>query len=175
VGLLLRSAEAQLGASVGSELGQTLGKALQELEAGLGELRTLARGLHPEILTDQGLMAALGALARRSAVPVKLRVAPLGVLPAGVETAAYFVVAEALTNVVKHAAASQVQVAIERSGATLLIEVADDGRGGATVSPGGGLGGLSDRVAALGGRLRLESSLRAGTLLQAELPCGESS
>ena len=172
VGSILRSARALLDPAAEPELARTVEQAIEELDEGVAELRSLARGLHPAILTDEGLVAALGALASRLPVPVRLRADSAGALPPEVETAAYFVVSEALTNVVKHARASQVQVAVERRGGRLLVEVSDDGNGGATVETGSGLRGLSDRVAALGGRLQLYSPLRGGTLLRAELPLG---
>ena len=175
VGSILRSARAQLGPAAEPELARTLEQAVEELDEGIDELRSLARGLHPAILTDEGLVAALGALASRSPVAVRLRADSIGALPTGVESAAYFVVAEALTNVVKHARASQAQVTVQRHGAGLLVEVSDDGSGGATVETGSGLRGLSDRVAALGGRLQLYSPVPGGTLLRVELPLGGNS
>jgi signal transduction histidine kinase len=114
----------------------------------------------------------LEALASRSQVPVKLECATIGRLDSSVESAAYFVVSEALTNVMKHADASRAQVTLEPRDASLVLEVRDDGRGGATIDAGGGLRGLSDRVAALGGRLRLESPSGRGTVVCVELPCG---
>jgi signal transduction histidine kinase len=172
VGSILRSTRALVNPAAEPELARTLEFAVEELDEGMGELRSLARGLHPSILTDEGLVAALGALASRSPVAVRLRADSIGALPARVESAAYFVVAEALTNVVKHARASQAQVTVERRAAGLMVEVSDDGSGGATVEAGSGLRGLSDRVAALGGRLQLYSPVPGGTLLRVELPLG---
>jgi len=172
VGSILRSARALLDAAAERELAQTLEQAIEELDEGVDELRSLARGLHPAILTDEGLVAALGALASRSPVAVRLRADSIVALPSGVESAAYFVVAEALTNVVKHARASQAQVTVQRHGAGLLVEVSDDGSGGATLEAGSGLRGLSDRVEALGGSLQLHSPVPGGTLLRVELPLG---
>ncbi len=169
----LRAARAGLGPAVKPDLARTLEQAIEELDEGVDELRLLARGLHPAILTDEGLVAALGAVASRSGVAVRLRADSLGALPPAVESAAYFVVSEALTNVVKHAHASQAHVSLERRAGSVLVEVSDDGRGGATFEHGTGLRGLSDRVAALGGRLRLDSPVRGGTLLRAELPFGD--
>ncbi len=174
VGSILRSARAGLDAAVKPGLVRTLEQAIEELDDGVDELRSLARGLHPAILTDEGLVAALGALASRSGVAVRLRADSLGALPPAVESAAYFVVSEALTNVVKHAHASQAQVTVDRRDGGVLVEVSDDGTGGATLEAGTGLRGLSDRVAALGGRLRLISPVRGGTLLRAELPLTDS-
>jgi len=172
VGLMLRSAQARLGPAADPTLKRTLQQAVEELQAGLGELRALARGLHPTILTDEGLIPALRALASRSPVPVKLAAPTLGRLPGPVETAAYFVVSEALTNVVKHADATAAQVTLEHTDGTLTVTVTDDGAGGANLGAGSGLRGLADRAAALDGRLELRSAARHGTSLRIELPCG---
>ncbi|HYB47786.1 MAG TPA: histidine kinase, partial [Streptosporangiaceae bacterium] len=172
VGLMLRSAQARLGPAADPALQRVLEQSVEELHAGLGELRTLARGLHPAILTDEGLVPALRALADRSPVPVTLAAAALGRLPGPVETAAYFVVSEALANVVKHAGATAAQVTLEQADGTLTVMITDDGAGGAVVGAGSGLRGLADRVAALDGRLELHSPARHGTRLRAELPCG---
>ena len=170
VASILRSACAKVDPVAEPELARTLGHALDELEAGTGELGTLARGLHPAVLTDEGLVAALGALTSRSPVPVSFRADSLGALPSAIEAAAYFVVAEALTNVVKHAAASHAQVRVRRHADGVQVEVSDDGIGGASIETGSGLRGLSDRVAALGGSLRMISPPQTGTLLRVELP-----
>ena len=172
VEMTLRAAMRRLGRSADPELSRTLAQAVAELNAGAAELRSLARGLHPALLTERGLMPALRALASRSQVPVMLRDATIGRLDPSVESAAYFVVSEALTNVMKHANASRVDLTVERDGMSLVLEVSDDGSGGATIDTGGGLRGLSDRVAALDGRLRVESPSGHGTLVRVELPCG---
>ena len=171
LGLILRSAQAQLDAGADPALQRALDEAIAELKAGLSELRALARGLHPTLLTDEGLLPAVRALSGRSRVPVKLLGPPLGRLPRAVETAAYFVVAEALTNVAKHAATASVLVTVEFADGTLIVEVTDDGSGGATIDAGSGLRGLSDRIAALDGRVQLDSPIGRGTRLRAELPC----
>ena len=147
-----------------------LRRAEAELSGALEELRELARGIHPAILTDQGLVAALEMLAGRASVPVELCAALDGRLPAPVEAAAYYIVSEALTNASKHAAAEHVRVDVRQVDGEALVEVADDGVGGADRSGGSGLRGLGDRVDALGGRLELESPAGAGTLLRARLP-----
>jgi signal transduction histidine kinase len=172
VGLMLRSAQARLGPAADPALAHVLQQAVEELRAGLGELRALARGLHPAILSDEGLVPALRALTSRSPVPVKLTASPVGRLPGPVETTAYFVVSEALTNVIKHADASAVQVTIEQANGRLIVTVTDDGAGGAEAGAGSGLRGLGDRVAALDGGLELRSPAGQGTCLRAELPCG---
>jgi PAS domain S-box-containing protein len=172
VEMTLRAAMNQLGRSADPELSRTLAQAVEELSAGAAELRSLARGLHPAVLTDHGLMPALEALASRSQVPVTIRPATIGRLDPSVESAAYFVVSEALTNVMKHAHASRVDLMVERVGSTLVLEVSDDGRGEAMIEAGGGLRGLSDRAAALDGQLRVESPPGRGTRVRVELPCG---
>jgi signal transduction histidine kinase len=144
--------------------------AQEELARALEELRELARGIHPAVLSDRGLRPALEALAGRSPVPVELTGTPRERLPAAVEAAAYFVVAEALTNVVKYANASQARVCVSRSNGHAVVEVADDGVGGADPDRGSGLRGLADRVSALDGTLELTSPEGAGTLLRAEIP-----
>ncbi len=172
VGLILRTAQAKPGALTDPELARVLAQGIEELKAGLAELRALARGLHPAILSEEGLLPAVRALTSRSPVPVELLAPALERLPGPVETAAYFVVSEALTNVVKHANASGAQVTVERDDSVLIVEVADDGSGGAAIAAGSGLRGLSDRVAALDGRLALDSPTRGGTRVRCELPCG---
>ena len=147
-----------------------LAGAQEELQLALAELRELARGIHPAVLSDRGLKAALEALAGRSPVPVDLAGLPAERLPPAVEAAAYFVVAEALTNVVKYANASQARISVERANGHAVVEVSDDGIGGADPTRGSGLRGLADRVAALDGNLSLRSPEGAGTLLRAEIP-----
>src|SRR4051794_11147475 len=144
---------------------------LTELRAGLAELRDLAHGLHPAVLTDRGLADALNGLAYRAGVPVDLHVQlPAGRLPAPIEAAAYFTVCEALTNVTKYARATRAWVTVERRDGRLEIEVGDDGVGGASLDSGSGLQGLRDRVAAVNGTLLLDSRPAAGTVLRARLP-----
>jgi len=147
-----------------------LAGAQDELGRALEELRELARGIHPAVLSDRGLKAALEALAGRSPVPVDLDGTPPDQLPPSVEAAAYFVVAEALTNVVKYAHASQARVSVSRSNGHAIVEIADDGVGGADPDRGSGLRGLADRISALDGTLELSSPEGAGTLLRAEIP-----
>jgi signal transduction histidine kinase len=143
----------------------------QELQRAIAELRNLARGIHPAVLTDRGLDAALSALVARSPVPVRLDVELSRRLPASVEATAYFIVAEALTNAVRHAGASRVDVRVRLVGDRLRVEVADDGHGGAEQRPGGGLAGLADRASSLEGSLQVSSPAGGPTLLVAELPC----
>src|SRR5215217_5483038 len=143
----------------------------EELSKSLEELRELARGIHPSVL-NHGLKAALGSLAARASVPTTVAYEPSGRLPEQVELAAYFVACEALANVAKYAHASTASVRISRRNGVALVEIADDGVGGAHESAGSGLQGLADRVAALDGTLRILSPPGAGTVVKAELPCG---
>jgi PAS domain S-box-containing protein len=152
------------------ELRTMLDGAGDELALALEELRELARGLHPAILSDHGLPAAVEALAQRAPLPVEVAVALDNRLPKAVEAAAYYVVAEALTNVAKYAQATQAQVRVHRNDGRALVEVADDGVGGADERGGSGLRGLVDRVEALGGKLSVSSPVGAGTTVRAELP-----
>jgi signal transduction histidine kinase len=146
-----------------------LASAREELTHALGELRELARGIHPAILTDRGLEPAIEALVGRTPLPVEVEVCG-GRLPAAVEAASYYVVAEALTNVAKYAGASSARVRIGRENGRVVIEVADDGSGGADPTQGSGLRGLADRVAALDGTLSIESPDGGGTSVRAEIP-----
>jgi len=140
------------------------------VEQALRELRDLARGVHPPVLADRGLGSAVSSLAHASAIPVVVHEDVPDRPPAVVETAAYFVVAEAMANAAKHAAATQITVQIAREGTRLVVEVADDGRGGADLG-GSGLVGLRRRVEALDGTLVVTSPSGGGTVLRAELPC----
>jgi signal transduction histidine kinase len=148
-----------------------LGGAHQELQRAVAELRNLARGIHPAVLTDRGLDAALSALAARSPLPVRLDVQLPQRPPASVEATAYFIVAEALTNAARYARASTIDVLVRLDGDTLRIEVADDGVGGAEERPGGGLAGLADRASSVEGSLRVTSPTGGPTIVAAELPC----
>jgi signal transduction histidine kinase len=148
-----------------------LGEAEHELARALDELRELARGIHPAVLTDRGLSAAPPPPAERAPIPVALAQVPDGRLPDPIEAAIYYLVAEAITNVAKYAHATEASVAVERSNGIATVVVSDDGVGGAEPGPGSGLVGLTDRVEALGGRLHLESPPGRGTRLSAEIPC----
>jgi PAS domain S-box-containing protein len=143
-----------------------------ELARALDELRELARGLHPAVLTDHGLRAAVEMLAGRAPVPVEIADMPDERLPESVEAAAYYLIAEALTNVTKYAHASTVRVRVAASDGSVFVEVSDDGVGGADPTGGSGLRGLADRVEALGGSLDVVSPAGAGTSLRAEIPVG---
>ena len=148
----------------------TLADAREELAIALDELRELARGLHPAVLVDHGLGAAIDLLAGRAPVAVELAEIPDERLPEPVEAAAYYLIAEALTNVAKYARASKVRIRIAAAGARIIVEVSDDGVGGADPVNGSGLRGLADRVEALGGSLQVVSPAGGGTSLRAEIP-----
>jgi signal transduction histidine kinase len=150
-------------------LGPHLDEAVAQGGSAIADLRTIAAGLRPPRL-DDGLAAALGDLARSSPVPVSVRVDAED-LPAPLEVAAYYTVCEALTNAIKHASASHVEVEAVRRDGRLRVRVRDDGAGGAVARGGSGLAGISDRVGAHGGRLLIDSPPGGGTLLEAELPC----
>jgi signal transduction histidine kinase len=166
--LLLRAARSRAGDG-DPALAELLDRSQEELQTSLAELRELARGIHPAVLTDRGLEPALAALTSRAPLPVTLDVAG-DRLPGPVESAAYFVVSEALTNVAKYARASHATVAVRRLNGSVTVEVTDDGVGGADATGGSGLRGLADRIAALDGTLRLESPAGHGTRLHAEIP-----
>lgn len=148
-----------------------LREAREALALALAELRELTQGIRPAILVERGLAAALDDLSRRAALPVQLGVSIAGRLPEQVEGAAYFVASEALANAAKHSHASEVRLAALREDRVLVLEVADDGIGGAAAGGGSGLRGLADRVEALGGRLTVSSPPGRGTTLRAEIPC----
>ena len=167
--VMLSLAESRL-ASGDDGVSDIVAQARTELSVALEELRELARGIHPAILTDRGLGPALEALAARTPIPVSLDVADTA-LPAVVEAAAYFVVAEALTNVVKYAGASAASVEVVVDEESVSVSVRDDGVGGADPTRGSGLRGLADRLASLDGRLVVESDPGRGTCVRAEIPC----
>ena len=171
LGINLRLAR-DLVTSDTQEAAALLDASLEELNQATRELRELARGIHPAVLTDRGLDAALNGLAGRSPVPVELVQTLDERLPSSVESAVYFVVAEALTNVARYAQAQTVRVTVVRSNGHVDVQVSDDGVGGADPAHGSGLRGLSDRVAALDGRLELTSADGDGTTVKATIPCG---
>ncbi len=150
---------------------QLLEDASRELENALADLRELARGIHPAVLSERGLDAALGALVNRAPLPVELASTTDGQLPDNVQAAAYFVVAEAITNVAKYAQASHAAVSVQHHDGQVVVEVSDDGVGGADPDKGSGLRGLADRVAALNGRLDVRSEPGLGTRVRAIIPC----
>jgi signal transduction histidine kinase len=167
--LLLRAARRRVGTD--DELATMLDQAQEELRTSLAELRELARGIHPAVLTERGLEPALQSLAARAPVPVTVEADGDERLSGPVESAAYFVASEALANVAKYAQATQATVTVERSNGHVVVEVTDDGVGGADAAQGSGLRGLEDRLAALDGTLSLESPAGRGTRLRAQIPC----
>lgn len=170
VGMSLQLARMKAGAG-SAEVPELIDEAIADLSAATAELRELARGIHPAVLTNLGLGAAVKALVARSPTPVKLGVAGGERLPPAVEAAAYFVIAEALTNVSRYAQAARAEVHVVRSDGHVRIEVIDHGRGGADAARGSGLRGLADRVAALDGELRVTSPVGVGTTVSAWIPC----
>jgi signal transduction histidine kinase len=168
--LSLRLARGKLDEDPGATA-ELLEEAMGELDEATAELRELARGIHPAVLSDRGLPAALEALAGRAPVVVEVLETPAEALPAPVEAAAYYVVAEALTNVAKYADAERAEVRVTRDNGRVLVQVTDDGVGGADPAGGSGLRGLADRLAALDGRLEVDSPRGAGTTIRAQIPC----
>jgi signal transduction histidine kinase len=171
LGINLRLARDRIGRDPQDAV-ELLDTSLRELNEATSELRELARGIHPAVLTDRGLEAALKGLAGRSPVPVEVVETPNDRLPSSVESAVYFVVAEALTNVARYANARAATVSVVCRNGQVEVQVSDDGVGGADPEQGSGLRGLSDRVAALDGRLELTSAHGEGTTLKAMIPCG---
>ncbi|HEY6709364.1 MAG TPA: histidine kinase [Actinomycetota bacterium] len=176
----LGMARASLGDDVPEPLRQVIEQAHDEATEALAELRQLVRGLHPAVLDDRGLDAALSGIAANAPLPVRLRVDAGARCAPAIEAVAYFVVSEALTNVAKHAGATRAEVTVDRSGDRLRVVVADDGRGGATLEGAGaaangggtGLRGLAQRAAAVDGTLAVDSPPGGPTRITVELPCG---
>jgi signal transduction histidine kinase len=161
--------EQELGAD--GAAGRRLALARREIATSLGELREVARGIHPAVVSGHGLAVALEQLTARAPVRVHLRVIVDERLPESIEVAAYYLVSESLANVAKHACASAASVEVSRANGQVVVEIIDDGVGGADSEDGSGLRGLADRVEALGGRLRVWSPTGGGTRVQAEMPC----
>ena len=168
--LALRGAQVGLNGRLAEEVRAALAEVGREIDAGLSELRDLARGIHPTLLTDRGLAPALRALAARTPLPVEVDELPAARLSAQVEAAAYYVASEALTNAAKHAGATRARLSAQASVSELVISISDDGRGGATPARGGGLAGLIDRVEALDGSLEVASPAGGGTTVRATFP-----
>ena len=167
--LALGMAEADIaGQKSGREL---IDEASREVQAGLAELRNLARGLQPPLLAEAGILAAISDLADRAPIPTTVIAGRVRRYTPGLEAAMYFVVAEALTNAAKHSGAGAIEVRIAEAEGWLRLEVSDDGSGGADPSGGSGLVGLQDRVAAVGGRMMVESPRGQGTVVKADFPC----
>ena len=168
--LTLRMAREKLGPDAG-EAGRLLDRSRQELDEAMAEIRELARGIHPTVLSTRGLGAAVAALAHRAPLPVEVDEMLAQELSEQVELAAYFVVSEALTNVAKHASATHASVTLTSGDGRLAVEVSDDGVGGADIALGTGLRGLGDRLAAINGQLDIDSKPGHGTTLRASIPC----
>ena len=166
--LTLGVIEAKLGAD--SEIAELVREARQEAQAAVSELRELARGIHPAVLSDRGLGPALEALAARAPVPVEVRGVPDEHLPRPVEAAVYFVTSETLTNMAKYAEACSATIELDVEDDRLTLEISDDGVGGADTSAGSGLDGLCDRIEALNGELTVISPPGEGTTVRAQIP-----
>ena len=174
VSLTLQLGLARVDLPAGSPAGQAVATAHQQAKQLMAELRELIHGIRPQVLTDLGLPAALLDLADQAPIPVTVHSGLSGRLPAAVETVAYFVTAEALTNVFKHSGATSAAVTAGRAGDTLVLQIRDDGRGGADPARGSGLTGLADRVSVVQGRMYLSSPAGGPTLIRVELPCNRS-
>jgi signal transduction histidine kinase len=161
--------EHQLGADAGAS--SALGHARREIARSLSELRDVARGIYPAVLTAHGLPIALESLAARASVPVRLTVTLRDRLPEPLEVAAYFLICESLANIGKHAQARSATIDVTRVNGEMVVEVADDGVGGADTERGTGLRGIADRVEALDGRVRVWTPIGGGTRVRAEIPC----
>jgi signal transduction histidine kinase len=162
---------ARIQARTAEQAQEALAEAHEDAKAALAELRNLVRGLHPAVLEDRGLDAALSGVAARMAIPVRLTVdLPRRPLPT-IEAVAYFVVSESLTNITKHAQASQAEVVVQRTGDRLHIIVSDDGAGGADPARGTGLAGLAMRAASVDGTFEIASPPGGPTLITVDLPC----
>jgi len=170
VALSLTLMQNRLGAAAPGEASSLLASAREELDRGLCELRDLARGLHPAVLTDRGVEPAVRSLVQRATLPVDFTATLPGRRDPTIEAAAYFIVSEALTNVAKYAQADAATVDMRLDGETLVVTIADDGIGGADPGLGSGLRGLVDRIQAVGGRMAVQSPPGQGTTLRAELP-----
>jgi signal transduction histidine kinase len=171
VAMTLGRAKSKLSGEDQSALAELIDEAHADAKLAVSELRDLARGIYPAVLADRGLDAALSSLAARSPVPVDVEVNVDPRPPAAVETTAYFIVGESLTNIAKHANAKQIQVRVNRGEDKVVVEITDDGRGGAELRPGGGLAGLADRAATIDGVITVFSPLGGPTVVRADLPC----
>jgi signal transduction histidine kinase len=169
--LLVQVARRGLRSTEDADVSMALTQAAGVAKDVLAEIRSIAHGLHPAILTEEGLAGAVEWLAGSAPLPVHITETEVGDVPERVEMAAYFVISEALANVAKHARAKRATIRLAREGGSLVVEVVDDGIGGADPAGGSGLRGLSDRVASLGGRLSIDSSPDLGTRVQAKIPC----
>jgi signal transduction histidine kinase len=173
VALALGRLRRQVASAGHDQLGLSLERTRQDLEHAIDELRRFARGIHPQVLTDRGVPAALEALAQRAPLPITIDT-ELGRLPSAVESTLYLVAAEAVTNTIRHGDATHIRIHARCDDGHASLDISDDGRGGAQTSGGSGLQGLEDRVAALGGTIRLDSPRGRGTRLHVDLPLGST-
>ncbi len=171
IALTLKLGIAKLDIPEDSPAREPVAEAHEQAKQLMAELRELVHGLHPRVLTDRGLPAALGELADNASIPVAVHTEVGGRLPSHVEATAYFVVAEALTNIAKHSGATGATVSVRQQRGTLLVEIADNGVGGADPARGSGLTGLADRVAVVNGRMLMSSPIGGPTMVCVELPC----
>lgn len=169
--MALGRAKSKIDSEDQSALAELIDEAHADAKLAVSELRDLARGIYPAVLADRGLDAALSALAARSPVPVDVQIDVDPRPPAAVETTAYFIVGESLTNIAKHADAKNIQVKVSRGEDKVVVEITDDGKGGAELRPGGGLAGLADRAATIDGVITVFSPLGGPTVVRADLPC----
>ena len=165
----LRVLRSRLGPDVSPEVAKSVDSASDELKAGISELRELAHGIHPAVLTGEGLSGALAALAERSSVPVDVICPDLRFGPA-VEATAYFVASEGLANIQKHASATRAWITVDVQGDRMRLEVRDDGQGGVDANKGSGVVGLADRLSVVGGHLDVISRRGRGTTIEATIP-----
>jgi signal transduction histidine kinase len=171
VGITIELGSLEHQAATDPQLKQRLARTREEVSASLDQLRDIARGIYPAVLSGHGLAVALESLAANAAVPVSIRVGLTERLPEPVEVAAYYIVSEALANIGKHAHASTATVCVDRDADRLVVEVIDDGIGGANIFGGTGLRGLRDRAEVLGGNVSIANSPGGGTTIRAEIPC----
>jgi len=172
VGISIELGSLENRAMADPQLKQRLTRTREEVSASLEELRSIARGIYPAVLSGHGLAVAVESLATSAAVPVRLEVGITERLPEAVEVAAYYIASEALANIGKHAHANTATVRVNRDGDLLVVEVSDDGIGGASITGGSGLRGLRDRAEVLGGRVLITNPAGGGTTIRAEIPCG---
>ncbi|WP_211290528.1 sensor histidine kinase [Actinoalloteichus hoggarensis] len=174
VALAMQLGLARMDAPAGSAMERTLAAAHEQAKTLTSAMREIIHGIHPQLLANHGLAAALPELVERSAIPVSLSMDLAERPPSHVESSVYFAVAEALTNAAKHTQARRITVEIHREGATLVLEVTDDGQGGADPDRGTGLTGLADRIAVIGGRMLLSSPAGGPTRIRVEIPCNDT-
>ncbi|MBB4931953.1 signal transduction histidine kinase [Lipingzhangella halophila] len=174
VALVIQLGLARMDAPAGSRVEETLASAHEQTKELISAMQEIIHGIHPQLLADQGLAAALPELVERSAIPVALSVDLVERPPSHVESTVYFAAAEALANVAKHTQARRIAVAVHREGETLVLEVTDDGPGGADPGQGTGLTGLADRITVIGGRMLLSSPAGGPTRIRVETPCNHT-